>query len=123
MAGVDAIISLQSPAGPPERDHPRPERRRLGDPERRTWNVYTSPDERCFAGVWECEAGAWRVEVAEGQDELCTLLEGRVRLTADDGQMREFGAGESFVLAGGFRGTWETVERLRKVYMIVLRGG
>jgi uncharacterized cupin superfamily protein len=122
MSGVDRILSLQAPPGPPERDHPRPERRVAGDPERRTWNLYSSPDERCFAGVWESDPGAWRIEVPAGQDELCTLLEGRVRLRDDQGETREFGPGESFVLAGGFRGTWETVERLRKVYMIALRG-
>lgn len=121
MAGIDAIISFQGAHGPPEIDHPRPDRLRRGDPERRTWNLHTAPDERSFAGLWECDPGAWRVEIAPGQDELCTLITGRVRLTDDAGHSREFGPGDSFVLAGGFHGTWETLEAVRKVYMIVVR--
>ena len=122
MSATDAIVSFQQALPAPEVDHPRPDRLVRGDPERRTWNLYTDPGERVFSGIWECDRGAWRIVVAPNQDELCTLIHGRVRLTDDAGGAREFGPGDSFLIPGGFEGVWETVEPLRKVYMIVLRG-
>ena len=70
-----------------------------------------------YTGVWESEVGAWRVDYAE--DELCVILAGRVRITADGGTARDFGPGDAFVVPRGFRGVWETLEAVRKIYAIV----
>jgi uncharacterized cupin superfamily protein len=121
MSGVESIVSFQDPLGPPDLDHPRPDRLVAGNPERRTWNLYEAQQETVFSGIWECDVGAWRVAYPAGQDELCTLIYGRVRLTDAWGGERSFGPGDSFLIPGGFEGTWETLETLRKVYMIVQR--
>lgn len=70
-----------------------------------------------YVGTWGSEVGAWRV--AYDEDELCVILEGRVRLTEEGGESREFGPGAAFVVPAGFSGVWETLEPLRKIYAIV----
>jgi uncharacterized cupin superfamily protein len=46
------------------------------------------------------------------------ILEGCVRLTDLSGNAKEFGAGSTFVLPAGFKGTWETLEPVKKIYVI-----
>ena len=46
------------------------------------------------------------------------LLEGRVRLANDEGSV-EYEEGDAFVIAPGFRGTWESVGRVTKAYAIL----
>lgn len=82
--------------------------------------AYTSRDARFTCGVYECTAGKWRVEYTE--DEFCTLIEGRVRLTADDGGSAEFAAPQSFVIPVGFKGFWEPLGNLRKYFVIYEAG-
>lgn len=79
----------------------------------------TEDETRGFhTGLWESEPGAWTVDYSE--DELCVIVAGRVRLTPTDGAPQEFGPGDAFVIPRGFKGTWETVEQVRKVYAILL---
>jgi uncharacterized protein len=80
--------------------------------------AYENDAKGFYTGVWESSPGRWRISYTE--DELCVILEGRVRLTADDGEVREYEKGASFVIASGFSGVWETIERVRKVYAILL---
>jgi len=80
----------------------------------RTWNGYTAGG--FHAGLWSHGPGV--LAVAYSETELCTILEGRVRLTSDAGSV-EYEEGESFVIAPGFRGTWESVGRVTKVYAIL----
>lgn len=118
--GVSNIVSFRGPPPSPTADHPRPERLVRGNPERQTWSWFSDRTEKVFAGEWACEVGAWRIEVPENQLEVCTLLSGRVRLTDLSGVSIEHGPGETFVLPGGFQGIWDTVEALRKTYVIIL---
>lgn len=118
--GTAQIVSFRGTSPNPTVDHPRPDRLVRGNPARTTWDWYTDPTERVYAGEWACEPGAWRIEVAENQVEVCTLLSGRVRLTDDSGASVEHGPGETFVVPAGFRGTWDTLEALKKTYVIVL---
>ena len=46
-----------------------------GQPVQRTWNHFSSEDERFFAGVWEAEPGRWKVDYTE--NEFCRILSGR----------------------------------------------
>jgi uncharacterized cupin superfamily protein len=116
---IRGVVAFGDPLGEPVVDHPRPERRVRGDPERRTWNLYDDPAGRMSAGIWACAPGAWRVAYAVGGDEYCLILEGRVRLTDEAGDSREFGPGDAFVIPGGFTGIWETLAPLRKHYVIL----
>jgi uncharacterized cupin superfamily protein len=92
------------------------DRLRSGNPLQALLNAYSSADECFHCGQWSCEPGAWRVEYSE--DELCHLLQGRIRLIDETGGAVEFGVGDSFVIPAGFRGIWETLEPTRKVYVI-----
>jgi uncharacterized protein len=81
-----------------------------------TYNHYTDPTEQFFAGIWQSSVGAKSVNYTE--EEVCVILEGRVRLTDLAGNAKEFGAGSTFVLPAGFKGTWETLEAVKKIYVI-----
>jgi uncharacterized protein len=81
-----------------------------------TINHYTDPTEQFFTGIWSSSVGAKTVTYTE--EEVCVILEGRVRLTDLQGNAKEFGAGSTFTIPAGFKGTWETLEPLKKIYVI-----
>ena len=81
-----------------------------------TYNHYTDPTEQFFAGIWHSSVGAKTVSYTE--EEVCIILEGRVRLTDLAGSAKEFSAGSTFVLPAGFKGTWETLDPVKKIYVI-----
>ena len=87
-----------------------------GSPVTTLRNFYSDPDECFFAGIWESTPGKW--EVVYTEEEFCAILSGKVVLTGDDGHAETFVAGDAFVIPAGFRGTWETVEPVRKLYAI-----
>ncbi len=55
------------------------------------------------------DVGTWPLRHAVDEQEYCILLEGEVALTDARGLRRTFHAGESFVVPGSFRGTWENL--------------
>lgn len=87
-----------------------------GQPTQRTWNHFTSADDKFFAGMWEAEPGCWRISYTE--DEFCQILSGRSILRDADGNETELVAGDNFVIPAGFEGEWEVVETTMKVYAI-----
>jgi uncharacterized protein len=87
-----------------------------GAPRTTLANHYSDPSARFHCGTWASTPGKWRVDYTE--HEFCHLLEGRVRLTAEDGTAVEFGPGDAFVVPAGFKGSWETIETARKLYAI-----
>ena len=105
----------------PEMDHPRPERRLSGNPQRTTWNHYSNDSGEVFAGVWACEVGSWRIEMGASEDEFFFVTAGRCCLTDDAGIAVEARAGESLVIPAGFKGVFDVLEPMRKHYMIVER--
>lgn len=106
--------------GAPQTDHPRPERLLRGNPRRETWNLVDEPvGGRLYVGVWRCEPGHWRIEMAANERELFTVLAGRCRVHADDGSFEEAGPGEAIVIPAGFRGSFEVLQTLTKTYAIV----
>ncbi len=119
MQTIDAVRSLPgSMAGdgtPLERWGP-PAHVVSGRPVTSGLSAFSSRDGAFSAGVWECSPGKWRIHYTE--DELSVLLSGRVVLTDAKGAQRSFGAGDAFVVPAGFRGTWEVVETMRKIYAI-----
>ena len=115
------IISFSQQQSAAEVDYPKPERRVSGNPKRTTRNHYANDSGEVFSGEWTCEVGSWRIEQGPNEDEFFFVLEGRVRITADDGHAVEIGPGESLVIPSGFKGTFAVLESLRKHYMIVDR--
>ncbi|TBU90336.1 cupin domain-containing protein [Stutzerimonas kirkiae] len=71
------------------------------------------------SGFWAAEPGIIELDFGTGQCELCTLLQGRVRLTTEDGHEAIYAAGDTFIMPAGFRGRWETLETVRKYYLII----
>ena len=87
-----------------------------GDPRQGAANAYSDPSGQFHAGIWAAEPATWRVHYTE--HEYCEILEGRIRMRHDDGAVEEVGPGDRFVVPAGWRGTWEVLERARKVYVI-----
>lgn len=82
-----------------------------------SWRHFAKAEKGALAGIWE--AGPHVERCRCDFDELCCILEGRLRLTDADGTQREFGPGDSFVVAAGFDGTWENLTHVRKVFFIL----
>ena len=85
-----------------------PDRVVEGDPRHVAEARFESADGRLVAGTWTSTPG--RRPAFGGREELCTPLSGRVRLVPEEGEAREFGPGESFLIPEGFRGDWEVLE-------------
>ncbi len=99
-----------------------PEKIVSGDPKTTYKLLHASPDERFTTGIWECTPGKWRVNYTT-DDEFCTLIEGHVRLTPEDGAPQDYKAPDSFIIPCGFKGTWEAVTKIRKYFVIYERVG
>ena len=114
------LTSFASADTAPAYDHPRPDRLVAGNPLRTTWNHYER--DGFSAGVWACEVGAWRIAFADGKDEFFHVLEGRIRISDQAGNAREFGPGDACVIPAGFTGVFEVLAPVKKRYVIVERG-
>ena len=88
-----------------------------GTPQTSYKTLHSSADERFTAGIWECTPGKWRTHY-ETEEEFCTLIEGCVRLTPENGSAQDFRAPDSFIIPCGFKGTWEAVTKVRKYFVI-----
>jgi|SRR5580765_3240697 uncharacterized cupin superfamily protein len=111
---VTAIVRITEPG--PAADEATPSRVLAGAPRTKTRNYYADPGEHFYAGIWESTPGKWQVEYSE--HEFVHLLSGRVVLTDSEGRAERFGPGDVFVIPAGYRGTWETLETVRKLYAI-----
>ncbi|WP_028603279.1 cupin domain-containing protein [Ottowia thiooxydans] len=78
---------------------------------------FTLPEGSAEAGVWECEPGSFRRQVARA--EVMHLLEGSCVFQPDEGEPISFGAGDSLYFPENTVGTWEIKTRIRKVYVII----
>lgn len=87
-----------------------------GQPMQRTWNHFSSGDEKFFCGIWEAEPGCWKISYSE--NEFCQILGGRSVLRDANGTEYPLGPGDNFVIPAGFEGEWEVVETTRKIYAI-----
>jgi uncharacterized cupin superfamily protein len=73
------------------------------------------------AGYWTGSRGSVGFD-SWPYNELCVILKGRVRVEAADGGVRDFGAGESFLIPQGFSGVWHTLEPTEKIFVGVHGG-
>jgi uncharacterized cupin superfamily protein len=64
--------------------------------------------------VWRKEASSfpWTYD----RTETCYFLRGRVRVTPEGGEPREFGRGDLVTFPAGMRCTWEILEDVEKHY-------
>lgn len=70
------------------------------------------------AGTWECEQGTLELDL--DVTEFCHLIEGHWKFTSESGQVTEVKAGDSWVFPRGWKGTAEVIEKVRKVYLMML---
>ena len=84
-----------------------------------TWNHWTGEDNRLLSGIWECSPGKVKCEYVEW--EFCHIIAGEVILT-EEGKKKghRFKKGDGFIIPPGFKGTWETVKKVKKHYVILL---
>ena len=112
---MSKIISFTTP-GSFEPTSPPADRLTAGQPLQGIWNAFSSPDGCFHLGQWRSSRGSWRVRYTE--IEYCHLLQGRVRLSPDEGPSQVFETGDSFMINKGFSGTWEVLEDCLKWYAI-----
>lgn len=87
-----------------------------GTPLQETVNQFTNEKGNFFVGVWASDAGKWNVSYTE--DEFFTILEGEAILTEKGAEPQRLVSGDHMTVASGFKGTWETVGRVKKLYVI-----
>jgi uncharacterized cupin superfamily protein len=122
MSTTAKLLVLQADMpGQPQVDQPSAERAIDGRPRRQTWNLVDAPSAGATmsCGVWHCEIGHWRIAFPTHEHELFTVLEGRCRVHAADGSFQEAGPGQAMFIPGGFIGSFEVLEPLKKTYAIV----
>lgn len=113
------IVAIRPQGVTAQTDRPQAARLVTGNPLRHTWPVFDSAAGQVAAGIWACEPGAWRIVFAEDKYEFFAVIEGRVRLSDEQGVAQEFGPGEAAVIPAGFRGEFRVLQAVRKYYVIV----
>ena len=96
--------------------HLAPEKLIAGNPKQEVWMQYSDASQSYFVGTWASERGKWKVAYTE--EEYCEILEGRSVISDLSGNAVTVSPGDRFVVPRGFAGTWEVVERTRKVFVI-----
>lgn len=99
-----------------------PDRLVDGNPTYKTWELDTAMAEaakwgQIRTGVWEATAGK-TISIKGETFEFCHILSGKCEISQDGGETHVFGAGDSFVMKPGFTGTWNTLETVKKIYVI-----
>lgn len=65
-------------------------------------------------GIWEKEASVFDWEYAD--NEICYLLEGKVKVVAQSGEVAEFGKGDLVTFPKSMKCVWEIFEDVKKHY-------
>lgn len=113
------VLTTEGAGAPtPDRGRASPESLIEGDYATTTWNQFTGENDRLFCGTWECTPGKVKVNYSEW--EFCHLLSGKAVLTNEAGESWTLKKGDGFIIPAGFKGTWETVETVRKHYVILM---
>lgn len=120
---ADILVMKTAGKGQPKAEPGTPDPAKLmaGKYKTRTWNHYTGENDRLYCGIWESTPGKVKVDYAEW--EFCHFIEGKAILTNDKGKKWTIKAGDAFIIPPGFKGTWETVEKVRKHYVILMPKG
>ena len=138
LISVFTVSSLNEPSSPaaaqsavsladfrdtavPVHDRPRPDRLVTGNPDRTTWTHYSAAHGDFDCGIWACEPGAWRIAFPAGKEEFFAVISGRLRITSQAGEAREFGPGDACVIPAGFTGVFEVIETVRKHFVVIDR--
>ena len=113
------LVTSAGPAAPaPVHERPDPAKLIEGSHATTTWNAFEGEHGRLWCGIWAAEPGTVAIDYTEW--EFCHIIEGAAVLTNEAGRSWTMRAGDTFVIPPGFRGTWQTLEPVRKHYVILL---
>lgn len=117
---ADIVVMKTKGKTAPAVDKAKPDPAKLikGKYKTKTWNHFTGEDDRLYCGIWESTPGKVTVDYKEW--EFCHFIEGEAVLTNEDGKSWRLKAGDGFIIPSGFKGTWETVKKVRKHYVILM---
>jgi len=88
-----------------------------GEPKMMSRDLYVSPDERVFSGIWSVTPGKYH-DLMDG-DETFVVLSGRMTVEPEDGsQAFDVKTGDVCVFAAGYRSVWTVHETIVKGYRI-----
>ena len=118
MADILVMKTTGKTAPTVDKGKPDPKKLIKGKYETKTWNHFTGEDDRLFCGIWESTPGKVPVDYKEW--EFCHFIEGEAVLTNEQGKSWRLKAGDGFIIPSGFKGTWETVKKVRKHYVILM---
>lgn len=99
---------------PPVLEHTIPAKILAGEPVKKWHDLFVDPTNQFCVGVWESDVGKWEINFIE--DEFIAIISGKITLTDELGHAETFAAGDTVVVPRGFKGTWETVEPVKKWY-------
>jgi uncharacterized protein len=103
----------------PEKSKPDPAKLISGKHETKAWNHFTGENDRLFCGIWESTPG--KVKVTYDEWEFCHIISGVAELQAEGSRKKHrVKKGDAFIIPAGFKGTWNTIRKLRKHYVILL---
>ncbi|MDS9469929.1 cupin domain-containing protein [Paracoccus sp. MBLB3053] len=102
----------------PKASKPLPDRLIAGDPSFRTWAFDEGKEGRVKTGIWEATPGE-TLSIKGEVYEFCHLFEGVVELTEEGKETVTYRKGDSFVMKPGYRGSWKTIETVRKIYVVI----
>jgi uncharacterized protein len=81
-------------------------------------NNFTGSHAGLNAGVWSADEQETVID-SYPVDEVCMVLAGTITLTAADGQVSVFKAGDSFAIRKGTALTWANSPDVRKIYVVL----
>ncbi|WP_415184837.1 cupin domain-containing protein [Phaeovulum sp.] len=96
--------------------HPTPDRLLEGNPVFTTWMI---EDSAVQSGIWQATPGTHKMIRDNQTWELFTLLQGKVEITEEGGESATYQAGDTIVVRPNFRGTWRTIETVKKVFVSI----
>lgn len=120
---ADILVMKTKGKHAPEMEKGKPGKDKLikGKYQTKTWNHFTGEDGRLFCGIWESTPG--KVNVVYDEWEFCHFIEGKAVLTNEEGKSWTLKKGDAFIIPSGFKGTWETVKKVSKHYVILMPKG
>jgi uncharacterized protein len=122
MAKIPDILPMKTTgktAPKAEKGKPDPAKLMSGKYLTTTWNHWHGEDDRLFCGIWESTPGKVPVDYQEW--EFCHIISGELVLRQQGSKKSwRFKRGDAFIIPAGFKGTWETVKKVRKHYVILM---
>ena len=118
---MPAALSFYDPLPTSTTDFPKADRLIRGNPQRTTWLRHENNTLGFYCGEWACEPGAWKISYGPNEEELFTVTQGHIRITAKEGESRDYHPGDSCVIPAGFEGIFEVISPCKKIFAIVER--